>query len=68
MNIAQKVGSKSKELLTAGLVTTAALAWRDVLTIIIEKYYPQKKDSFKAKTIYAMAMTILVVIVSIIMK
>ena len=46
-----------------GLV--AGLAWNDAIKSMIEEFFPLHKDTLKAKTIYALVITVIVVSVSI---
>jgi hypothetical protein len=46
-----------------GLV--AGLAWNDAIKSMIEEFFPLHKDTVKAKTVYAVVITAIVVLVSI---
>ncbi|MEK7673185.1 MAG: DUF5654 family protein [Patescibacteria group bacterium] len=69
-----KEGSKKlqKELRsrTLGYILTAlglvaGLAWNDTIKAIIEEYFPTDSGSIKAQLIYAILVTVVVVIISI---
>lgn len=46
----------------AGFTVTLGLAWNDAISSSITQYYPLKKDSLTAKFIYAIVLTVLVVL------
>ena len=46
-----------------GLV--ASLAWNDAITSLIEKVFPFGKDTVIAKFVYALVMTIILVIIAV---
>ena len=46
-----------------GLV--ASLAWNDAITNLIEKIFPLGKDTVIAKFIYALVMTIILVVIAV---
>lgn len=48
-----------------GLV--ASLAWNDAITALIEKVFPLGKDTVVAKFIYALLITIILVIIAVYM-
>ncbi len=46
-----------------GLV--ASLAWNDAISSLIEKFFPLGKDTVIAKFIYALVMTVILVVVAV---
>jgi len=60
--VASTALNKTQTLINAGIVTLASIAWSDVISSIITLINPLEKDSIKTKIIYAVVITILVVI------
>lgn len=55
---------KTVKYITAGLGLVAGLAWNDAIKSAIEYFFPQDQNSLKAKLIYALIITLIVVILS----
>jgi len=70
-NTADEVGDKVREkvfgYLLAGFGFVAGLAWNDAIKSTIDAAFPPDQDSIIAKFIYAFAVTLLVVIITIIL-
>lgn len=74
--ISKKIKDKSRELereirektfgyIVASFGLVAGLAWNEAIKAMIEAFFPLQKDTLKAKFVYAIAITIIVVIVSL---
>jgi len=61
---ASKVWEKVTGYLIAASGLVAGLAWNDAIKAIIEQFWPLAKDGAKAQIVYAVAMTVLVVLVT----
>ena len=61
-NVTTKAINKTQTLIDAGIMTLASIAWSDVIQTIIGMINPLEKDSIKTKVIYAIIVTVLVVI------
>lgn len=49
---------------TAAFGLVAALAWNDAITALIEHWFSMEKNSISAKFVYALIVTLIVVIIS----
>ncbi len=49
----------------AGFGVVAGFAWNDAIKTFIEKYFPQDENTIVAKFIYALLVTLILVIVSV---
>jgi len=55
---------KGLDVIQAGLVFSASMAWADVVNTSVKKIYPDDSDkAIRAKVIYAAIVTILVIII-----
>ena len=74
--IGKKIKDKSRELereirektfgyIVASFGLVAGLAWNEAIKAMIEVFFPLQKDTLKAKFIYAILITIVVVSVSL---
>ena len=61
MEIKKKVAG----YVTAGFGVVAGLAWNDAIRTFIEKYFPQNGSTIVAKFVYALFITLVLVIVSV---
>ncbi len=61
-----QVRDKVATYILAGLGLVSALAWNDAIKAVIEELYPLEQDSLLAKLYYALIMTIIIVIASVI--
>jgi len=57
--------AKTMQYITAGFSFVAGLAWNDAIRSLIDYLYPANKSGISAKFIYAIAVTIILVIVSV---
>jgi len=62
MNFGQTIKSESISIIFTALILFATLAWKEVISRIIDQYYPLKQDSFKAKLLFSAIVTILVIV------
>jgi hypothetical protein len=60
-----EVLEKVSTLATAGLGLVAALAWNDAIQTLFRAWFPTPGDSIAAKLLYALLITILIVVVTI---
>jgi len=74
--IGRKIREKSKEFerevrertfgyIVASFGLVAGLAWNEAIKAFIESFFPAQSDTLKAKFIYAIAITIVLVFVSL---
>lgn len=63
--INKEVRSKITGYMVTAFSLVAGLAWNDAIKSFIEYYFPLEKNSLMAKFIYAVAITIFVVLVSV---
>jgi len=56
---------KVSGLATAGFGLVAALAWNDAIKAFFNHFFPKPEDNFLALTVYALIITILVVIITV---
>ena len=74
--IGKKIKDKSRELereirektfgyIVASFGLVAGLAWNEAIKAMIEVFFPLQKDTLKAKFIYAILITLVVVFVSL---
>ena len=61
----QEVREKTFGYIVASFGLVAGLAWNEAIKATIESLFPLQKDTLKAKFIYAIAITIVVVFVSL---
>jgi len=64
-NLKVEVLEKVSQLTTAGLGLVAALAWNDAIKGLFESWFPQPGENLWAKLIYALLITILIVVVTV---
>ncbi|MFA6322256.1 MAG: DUF5654 family protein [Candidatus Buchananbacteria bacterium] len=60
-----EVLQKMSDLVTAGLGLVAALAWNEAIKAMFNTYFPQPGGNLLALTVYALFITILVVVLTI---
>jgi len=60
--VAAQALDKTQTLIDAGIITLASIAWSDVIQSIIARFNPLGKDSIKTKLIYAIVITVIVVV------
>ncbi len=65
MKIREEINKKIFQYIVAGFGLVAGLAWNDAIKSFIEHFFPLEQNSLLAKFVYALAMTILIVIVSV---
>lgn len=63
--IKKEIRKKSLGYISAGFGVVAALAWNDAIKALIQYLFPMDKNSLLAKFIYAFAVTLIVVLISI---
>lgn len=61
----REIKEKTIGYILAGLGLVAGLAWNDAIKAVIEFYFPLNQDSLMARLAYAIAITLLVVILSV---
>jgi len=62
--IKKEVGEKIVTYLTAAIGLVAGLAWNDAIKALIEFLFPLQKNTLLAKFIYAVILTIILVIIT----
>lgn len=62
--VANEVREKMVTYITAALGLVVGLAWNEAIKAAIEAYFPLSDDSVTAKFIYALAMTVLLVVMT----
>jgi hypothetical protein len=60
--VATQAINKTQTLINSGIITLASIAWSDVIQSIIAYINPMEKDSLKTKLIYAVIITVFVII------
>ncbi|GEM_PF-275002 len=60
-----EVTAKIVGYIVAALGLVAGLAWNDAIKALIEAYFPQQENTVKAKFVYALLISLVVVTVSI---
>jgi hypothetical protein len=65
IKIKEEAGAKFKQYIGAGFGLVAGLAWNDAIKGAIEYLFPLEKNSLTAKFIYAITMTLIVVVIGI---
>ena len=60
----QKAQRQTIGYMTAALGLVAGLAWNDAVKTLIESVYPAQGNSVAAKFVYAIVITLLIVVVS----
>lgn len=63
--IGNEVKQKVVGYILAALGLVAGLAWNDTIKALIEYLFPQDQNSIKAKAVYAVFITAIVVVISI---
>ncbi|MCX6763392.1 MAG: DUF5654 family protein [Candidatus Moranbacteria bacterium] len=63
--IKQEVNKKLVTYITAGFGLVAGLAWNEAIKAFIEYFFPLKADTLLAKLIYALAITLVLVLISV---
>ena len=64
-NLKLEILDKMSGLMTAGFGLVAALAWNEAIKASIEHFFPLSRNTLLAKFIYAVLMTLVVVIMSV---
>lgn len=62
--IEKEIREKTLGYIITSFGLVAGLAWNDAIKVAIEEFFPLKKDGLRAKFIYAIAITAVVVIIS----
>lgn len=62
--VRSEVRNQMVKYVVAALGLVAGLAWNDAIKSAIEYFFPQDQNSLKAKIIYALIITLIVVILS----
>lgn len=62
--VKSEVRNQTVKYILAALGLVAGLAWNDTIKSAIEYFFPQDQNSLKAKLIYAIIITLIVVILS----
>lgn len=60
-----EVRKKVVGYITAGFGVVAGLAWNDAIKTFIEEYFPQTGSTMIAKFVYALLITIVLVVISV---
>lgn len=63
--IEREIREKTVGYIVAGFSVVAGFAWNDAIKSFIEEYFPLARDTMKAKFIYAILITMLIVVVSV---
>lgn len=63
--IISEVRQKTAGYIVAGFGVVAGLAWNDAIKTLIESVFPESEDTIVAKFLYALAITVLVAVVSL---
>ena len=63
--IEKEIREKTVGYIVAGFSVVAGFAWNDAIKAFIEEYFPLSRDTMKAKFVYPVLITAVVVIVSI---
>lgn len=62
--VRSEVRNQTVKYILAALGLIAGLAWNDAIKFAIEYFFPQDQNSLKAKLVYALIITLIVVILS----
>lgn len=65
IGINKELRNKLAGYIVAGLGLVAGLAWNDAIKSMIEYFFPLEENSLLAKFIYAVLITLLVVLISV---
>lgn len=60
----REVSERTLAFVTGGLGLVAGLAWNDAIKAAIEYFFPLQKDSIPAKFIYAVVISLFVIVLS----
>ncbi len=63
--VRREVRERTAGYITAALGLVAGLAWNEAIKAFIEYFFPVSQNSILAKLIYAIAMTIVVVVLTV---
>lgn len=63
--IEREIREKTVGYIVAGFSVVAGFAWNDAIKSFIEEYFPLARDTMKAKFIYAILITMLIVVISV---
>jgi hypothetical protein len=61
----QEVRERTLGYIIASFGLVAGLAWNEAIKALIEAFFPLQKDTLKAKFVYAIIITLIVVFVSL---
>jgi hypothetical protein len=64
-DLQRQIRERTVGYITGGLGVVAGLAWNEFIRTIIEVLFPLKKDTIPAKFIYAVIITVVVVVFTI---
>jgi hypothetical protein len=65
LKLEHEVREKTVGYIVASFGLVAGLAWNEAIKAFIEAFFPLQKDTLKAKFIYAVAITFVLVLVSL---
>lgn len=60
-----EVKKKVAGYITAGFGVVAGLAWNDAIRTFIEEYFPKSQNTIVAKFVYALFITVVLVVISV---
>ena len=63
--IKKEIREKTLGYVVASFSLVAGLAWNEAIKAAIEEFFPMAKDTIKAKMIYALVLTLVVVTISV---
>lgn len=63
--IRKEIREKTLGYVVASFSLVAGLAWNEAIKAAIEEFFPMAKDTIKAKMIYALVLTLVVVTISV---
>jgi len=64
-NVEEEIRKKTVGYIVTALGLVAGLAWNDAVKALIEYFFPAEQNSLQAKLIYAVLITIVVVLASV---
>lgn len=65
VELEREIREKTVGYIVAGFSLVAGLAWNEAIKAFIEDFFPMQRDSVKAKFVYAVVITAVVVIFSV---
>lgn len=64
-NLKKEITKRTLSYILAAFGFIAALAWNDAIKSVIDRFFPLPGDSLRAKLLYALAITLIVVLATI---